>query len=252
MPIQSVQQAHDALMASMPSGAAHDSCPLCAPGHDREQEVAHVAETTAPAPAGNVYSEAQHFSLLKSAVENETASLTAEKSEFEARLSTLESEKAALATELSESKTRIDVLESDKVTAEAAAETAKTELADFKALLERKKIIEEKKSARKDRVKTANANLTDDYFTNERITRWAEMSDEAFDGLVGEMTEFAAAAAEKTVEKTDESVEKKTEKTTTDAARESAAFTGGEDPSTTDSGISPLAEFLAARRNKTA
>lgn len=207
-----------------------------------------MAETTAPAPAGNVYSEAQHFSLLKSAVESETASLTTEKSELEARLSTLESEKAALATELSEAKSRIDVLESDKATAEAAAETVKTEFADFKALLERKKLIEEKKSARKDRVKAANENLSDGYFTDERITRWAEMTDEAFDGLVGEMTEFAAAAATKSAEKAEETVEPKT----TEVARESAAFTGGENPSTTASAVSPLAEFLAARRNKSA
>ncbi len=207
-----------------------------------------MAETTAPAPVGNVYSEAQHFSLLKSAVESETASLTAEKSEFESRITTLESEKAALATELSETKTRIDVLESDKATAEAAAETAKTELADFKALLERKKLIEEKKSSRKERVKAANENLSDGYFTDERITRWAEMSDEAFDGLVGEMTEFAAAAATKTADKADDTVETKT----TEAARESAAFTGGETASTTTSDVSPLAEFLAARRNKSA
>lgn len=241
-----VQRAHDALMALMPEGASHENCPLCESGHDAEQEVAHVAETTQPVQ-GNVYTESQHFSLLKSAVEQANASLSTEKSELQSRVETLESEKAAIATELSEAKSRIDILESDKVTAEAAAETAKTELADFKDFLAKKKDVEEKKSKRKDRVKAANEHLGDDYFSDERVTRWAEMSDEGFDALVSEMTEFAAATKSKS-EVAAETVEKVAE-----GARESAAFTGGESPSTkTEGSISPLSEFLAARRNKSA
>lgn len=201
-----------------------------------------MAETTPPALPGNVYSEAQHFSLVKSAVETETASLTAEKSELAGRVETLESEKAALATELSELKSRIDVLESDKATAEAAADTAKTELADFKADLQRKQEIDEKKSTRKDRVKAANENLGDSYFSDERVTRWAEMSDEGFDALVAEMTEFAAASA-KPKGKGDEDEDEDTK--TSEKARESAAFTGGETPTNHDAGRSPLRQLLA-------
>ncbi len=243
MPTQTVQQAHDALLALKPDGAAHENCPLCGEGVNAEQEVAHVAETTSPVQ-GNVYSEAQHFSLLKSAVEQETAALATEKSELQAQVETLESEKAALATELSEAKSKIDVLESDKATAEAAAETAKTELADFKAFLEKKKQVEDKKSSRKDRVKAANENLGDSYFSDERITRWAEMDDEAFDALVAEMTEFAAAA--KPAEGEAKSDEKSDEKSTTEQARETAAFSGGETPSN-DSEGSVLSRFLVAR-----
>jgi chromosome segregation ATPase len=239
----SVQRAHDALMALMPEGAAHEECPLCGSGHDAEQEVAHVAnETTPPAVAGNVYSEAQHFSLVKSAIEQETAALTAEKSELQGRFETLEGEKAALATELSEAKSRIDVLESDKATAEAAAETAKTELADFKDFLKKKQETEDKKSGRKDRVKAANEHLADGYFTDERVTRWAEMSDESFDALVSEMTEFAAAAK---AEKADED---KSDEKTVEKARESAAFTGGVTPTATAEG-STLSLFLAKRQS---
>lgn len=200
-----------------------------------------MADAAAPVITGNQYSEAQHFSLLKSAVAQETASLTAEKSELQARIETLESEKAATATELSEAKSRIDVLESAKVAAEAAAETSKTELADFKAEILRKQEIETKKGARKDRVKAANENLSDGYFTDERITRWAEMSDETFDGLVSEMTEFAAAAKTATSETA-------TETKTTEKARETAAFTGGESPSTKTEGVSTLSSFLAKRQ----
>ena len=138
-----------------------------------------MADAAAPVITGNQYSEAQHFSLLKSAVAQETASLTAEKSELQARIETLESEKAATATELSEAKSRIDVLESAKVAAEAAAETSKTELADFKAEILRKQEIETK---------------------------------------------------------------------TTEKARETAAFTGGESPSTKTEGVSTLSSFLAKRQ----
>jgi chromosome segregation ATPase len=199
-----------------------------------------VAETTQPALPGNVYSEAQHFSLLKSAVEQETAALTSEKSDLTTRIETLESEKAATATELSEAMSKIDVLESDKATAEKAAEEARNELADFKAFLEKKKKTEDKKSSRKDRVKAANENLADAYFTDERITRWAEMEDDAFDALVSEMTEFASAGATKPA------AENEAETKTTEQARETAAFSGGETPQAGN--VSTLSSFLAARQ----
>ncbi len=192
----------------------------------------------APVITGNQYSEAQHFSLLKSAVEQETAALTTVKSELEAQVATLGSEKAALATELSEAQSKIDVLESDKATAEAATEIAKTELADFKAFIDKKKDVEDKKSSRKDRVKAANEHLGDSYFSDERITRWAEMSDEAFDALVGEMTEFAAAAKPEA----SESASTKT----TEMAKETAAFTGGVSANSTEG--SSLSTFLGVRR----
>lgn len=203
-----------------------------------EQEEVHVADAAAPALPGNHYSEAQHFSLVKSAVEQETAALTTEKAELEAKVATLESEKAATATKLSEAENRIDLLEADKATAEKAAEAAATELADFKALLEKKKEIEEKKKSRKEKVEAANAALAEDFFTDERITRWAEMSDESFEAFVVDMTEMAKAKP---------ATEASTEThTTTEAARETAAFTGGTTPSASE-GQSPLRQLLGLR-----
>lgn len=202
-------------------------------------------ETTQPAVSGNVYTEAQHFSLLESAVERETAAVAAEKSALEAQVQTLESEKAAQATALTEAQSRIDVLEAEKATAETAAETARTELADFKSELERKAQIEDKKKARKDRVKAANESLADDFFSEERITRWAEMSDESFDALVADMTEVASAA--KASAATKETTETVTE-TTTQQAKETAAFSGGTTPST--EGVSSLKSFLDMRQGR--
>lgn len=192
--------------------------------------------TTQPVP-GNVYSEAQHFSLLKSAVESETASLTTAKAELEARVEAVESEKAAKATELSEAQTRIDLLEADKASAEAAAEAARTELAEFKAEIARQAQISTLKDSRKSLVQAANAALSDDFFSDERITRWAEMSDEAFQVFVADLTEMAKATAPATATAT----------TTTEAARESAAFAGGTTPTATQ-GVSTLASLLGAQR----
>ncbi len=245
MPISSVQQAHDALLALKPAGALHEGCPVCGPEMAAEQEVAHVAETTALAPAGNVYTEAQHFSLLESAVERETAAMTAEKSELEARVTALESEKAATATELSEARARIDVLEADKVNAEAAAEAVRTELADFKAEIERKARVEELKASRKARVQTANANLGDAYYSDERVTRWAEMSDEQFDLLAADMADAAKDAPASKDDDAKADADKAPDKTA-EKARETAAFTGGETPSASEGSI--LGQFLGARR----
>lgn len=213
-----------------------------------------MADAAAPAISGNQYSEAQHFALLKSAVDQETSSLTAEKSELQGRIEALESEKAAQATELSEAKTKIDLLESDKVTAEAAAESARKELADFKDFLQKKEDTEKKKAGRTDRVKAANEHLTDGYFSDERVQRWAEMSDEDFNALVNEMTEFAAAA--KPAGKDDKSKDdakdaKDSKESVADKARESAAFTGGANTheSNGSQGVSTLGLLLAKRHD---
>jgi chromosome segregation ATPase len=168
-------------------------------------------------------------------VETETASLITAKSELEARVGVLESEKAATATELSEAKSRLDLLEADKSTAEAAAATARTELDEFKAEIARTAQIAELKTARQARVQTANANLATDFFSDERITRWAQMSEEAFDAFVTDMSEMAkpSQAGSTTV-------------TVTEAARESAAFAGGTTPATGQG--STTSQLLGTRR----
>jgi hypothetical protein len=193
-----------------------------------------VAEA-APAPVitGNQYSEAQHFSLLKSAVESETASLIAAKSELETRNELLESEKAALATELSGASARIDLLVAEKATVEAAATTARTELAEFKSEIARTAQIAELKDARKVRVQAANDRLPTGFFSEERITRWAEMANEVFDAFIVDMTEMAKITTATPV--------------STPAVRESAAFSGGITPTTTGL-ISTTAQLLGTRR----
>jgi hypothetical protein len=140
--------------------------------------------------AGNVYSEAQHFSLLKSAVEQETAALTTESRSCRLAVETLESEKAATATELSEAQVPDRRPGSRQGHRRGCCRTARTELADFKAEILARRSIEDKKSS----ARTGSRPPTSTWATTtsrRAITRWAEMSDEAFDALVSEMTEFA-------------------------------------------------------------
>lgn len=199
-----------------------------------------MSDTTAAAAAANVYTEAQHFALLESAIARETAQLTDEKGSLQAQVETLSSEKATLATELDGAKNRLDVLEAEKAAAEARAEAAVKEFEDFKAEMARKAEVAEKKTARVERVKSANSALGEGYFTEERAARWAEMSDEAFDALIADLVEAAAAV---------KPAELASEKPATELARESAAFKGGETASATE-GETALSKLLGVRMRR--
>lgn len=188
----------------------------------------------------NMYSEAQHFALLTSAVERETAQLAEAKVSLETQVETLTSEKAALADDLATVRAKADVLEAEKATAEARADAAVKEFEGFKAELARKAEIAEKKATRVERIKAANTSLSADYFTEERGVRWAEMSDETFEALVADLTE-AAAATTPAVTPGDAPA--------TELAKESAAFAGGQAPRSQTEG-STLSTLLGARRGR--
>lgn len=171
-----------------------------------------------------VFTEAQHFALLTSAVERETASLSEQKSELEVRVDTLESEKASLESSQTELQNRIDVLESEKAAeasradaAEQAFEAYKNELAEFAA-------IETRKTERAAAVKAADESLVDEYFTEARVQRWAEMADEQFEALVADLTEAAAAKKPFPPKADDDGDEDDAKK---EKARETAAFKTG-------------------------
>lgn len=201
------QALHDALLAAMPAGAFHeDACSLC-PAATRE-----TAKEAAPVSDDNrTFTEAEHLALLTDRVARETADLT--------------EAKTALETEVSELKQRVDVLEAEKAAAITERDNTKAEFEGFKKDLEEKAAVAERKEARVARVKAANESLPEDYFTEERATRWAEMADEAFDAFVADI----------------EAV-----KVPTTTARETAAFTGGDSPTAKSEG-SVLGSFLGLR-----
>lgn len=157
------------------------------------------------------YTEAEHLALSADAVKRETADL----SEAKATLETQVSEKAA----------RVDVLEAEK----AALETAKAELQTafdtYKAEVERAREVEIAKQDRVAKIKAANEQLPETYFTDERIQAWAEMDEATFTLVLDGLTALAGAPA---------------------AGKETAAFSGGTAPTSTDKPT--VGGIFAARR----
>lgn len=213
--IQSVQDAHDALLVGKPEGASHEGCPLCSSAGVPEKAL----EVVQVATDDKVFTEAQHVALLTSAVERETASLAEKSTELEATNATLVAEKAALETAQTELQTKIDVLESEKAAEAARAAAAEKALEDHKAELAEKAAVEERKATRLAAVKAADATLDDEYLNDTRVQRWAEMSEESFAALVEDL-EAAAKKKPAFLEKKDDDANEK--------ARETAAFKGGE------------------------
>ncbi len=85
-------------------------------------------------------------------------------------------------------------------------------------------------------MKAADSALPEEYFTEARAQRWAEMADDSFAALVADLTE--AASARPAVSKAAETAA--TEKD----VRETAAFKGGDGP-TSGSGTSLFGQFLS-------
>lgn len=229
--ISSVQRAHDELLQAMPAGVNHDDCPFCADLTEKAEEVVQVADESKA-----VFTEDQHFALLTSAVERETSSLTEAKSALETEVASLKASNAEIAAAKTETENRVDVLEAEKAAEVARADAAEKALADFKAELAETAAVEARKAERVDVVKAADENLDESYFTDTRIQRWAEMSSEAFEALVSDLTEAAAASKKKIPApqakgpQTEGNGDEDETPTLKQTARETSAFTGGEAP----------------------
>lgn len=142
------------------------------------------------------FTEAQNQALVDGAVKDATA-------EVSKQVESLEQEKADL-------QTKLDGLEAEKATLTKERDDAVKAHDDFKAETEKKETIATAKVARSKAVKDANDKLADDYFTDERVNRWAEMSEEAFADVIEAI--------------------KVTPATPPEPKRETAAFTGGATP----------------------
>lgn len=188
------------------------------------------------------FTETEHFALLTDAVARESASLTEKVQELEGTVTTVTQEKAE---EVSALQSRVDVLEAEKAAAEKAAADVQAAFDAYKAELAELAAVEARKAERAAKVKEVASDLEDTYFSDERVARWASMTEEAFEALIADLVE--ASASKKTpppFEKKDED-EKKNEE-----ARETAAFTGGDAPSAPAG--STLGQFLGGRRPSSA
>ena len=167
----------------------------------------------ATAVADRTYTEAEHLALSADAVTRETADLTAAKEVAE--------------TKVAELSGKVDVLEAAKVTEDTAKADLQKAFDDYKADIERLAEVTAAKEDRLAKVKAANASLADAYFTDERIQRWAEMSEEAFTTFVEDLGAAGGSATK---------------------AKETAAFSGG--ATITDPGKSTVGSLFAARRGE--
>lgn len=158
------------------------------------------------------YTEAEHLALMTDAVKRETAELA----EVKAGLESTNSELAA----------KVDVLEAEKAAAETKASQVQADFDAFKAEVERAREVEAAKQDRLKTVKAANESLPDSYFTEERIQRWAEMTEEAFASLIDDLTAAAGSV------------------------KETAAFSGGESPADKGATKVTVGSMFAARRGE--
>lgn len=189
----------------------------------------------AVADGERTFTEAQHFALLTDAVARETASLATVKEDLESKISVESTEKAALAATITELETRIDVLDAEKAAAEQARDAAIAEFTAHKDAEAEKAAVQARKDERLAAIKAADAQLAEEYFTDARALRWAEMSEESFAALVSDLSEAASARPSTAAAET---------ASTTEAVRETAAFKGGESP-TSGTGVSLFGQFLS-------
>lgn len=242
--------AHDHLLAEMPPGAVHDrgSCPVCAT-RQTASITSNTQEINVSGTDQRTFTLAEHEAILSDAVQREVAAATSDK---EARIQELEG--------------KIDTLEAEKASLVEAKEAAESKFEQFEQETERKREIAERRDARVDAVRSISiAELDDEYFTEQRVNRWAEMADEDFTALLEDLaapsllaltTEEASALdgleGQERLSKLGAVIAKRREvagdgtDATARTKRETAAFTGGATPTGTKPEGTGLRQFLGA------
>lgn len=130
------------------------------------------------------YTDEEHAALLKAARE-EAAS----------------AERSKVADELTEAHNKVDTLEAEKAAAEAKAEAAEQEKAEALEQVEKAKRIDSVRTERAKQMKDlAPASLGEEYFTEARLQRWAEMEEAQFSDLIGEFADAQLATVGTTAE----------------------------------------------------
>lgn len=120
------------------------------------------------------FSEDEAYAIAADRVAAETAKLQAEKDDLSAQLEDVTSQ--------------LEVASAKLATTEAELASARQEFADFKAELEAAKEKAEIASARVSAYKEAVPALPDDFYTAERASRWAEMSEDVFADMLATVT----------------------------------------------------------------
>lgn len=244
----SVLEAHDRLLAEMPPGASHMGCPICKNRETASGDIQDDQEVTRVATAnGRTFTEEEHEALLTDAVRREVAEAVADKEQT-----------------LTELQNKVDALEAEKASLEAKVTETEEAFEDFKQQAERDREIAERREGRVAAIRAISAHeLPDDYFTDARVTRWAEMADESFEAFLDDLSvttvstftpeEAAGLEGLEGEARRDKIVavvaaRKGSEEQTTPKP-ETAAFSGGATPgSKAQDGPSTLGSWLRTRR----
>lgn len=130
--------------------------------------------------AGRVFTEGEMYALVADNVNRETSTLTATV--------------ASLTTERAELQNQLDLAVSAGDVERARADQAEADLVAHKAEVEAEKARLALEGTRRDQVRAAAPHLVEEFFTQERASRWAGMSEESFADLLASFTEQAASA----------------------------------------------------------
>lgn len=175
----------------------------------------------------------QHSKLVAAEVLSETASLNSAIETLEAEVASLKAANEALAQEKADQAAAAELLEVAKAAAEKAAADAAKEFEDFKNAQAEKAAAALRKEERLAAVKAA-VDLDESFYTEARVQSWAELSEEDFASRVADLTEAAKMSkkAPKPADQNDGDADDVGDKTKVqEQARETAAFSGGGEPS---------------------
>ncbi len=171
-----------------------------------------------PAETPRTLTEHEAYAIAADRVVRETADLTD-------KVGRLETENAEL-------KAKLDVSETAVASEKAAKETAEKALADFKAETETAREVAARRGEREKKVREVAKHMKDDWFSEERIGRWAAMEDAQFSEYVAEIAALGGAAAPAPAT----------------APRETAMVGAAVKPAGTESDFGPMAQMFGARR----
>lgn len=194
-----LQALHDQLLAEMPEGAHHETCPMCEtqldPTTGGDPHMSDKTVTQDDLDAAKAEAD-QAKADLAAAAERETE-LAAELEAAKAKLNESEVGKAVSAA-VAEKDTEIADLQSKLDTAEAERQAATKALDDFKAEVEAKETAAadftaylERAKARQDALK--DSELYSDEHIAENLPRFTAMDDEQFEASIADVKTAIAA-----------------------------------------------------------
>jgi len=134
-----------------------------------------------PATQPRTLTEDEAYAIAADRVTRETAALSAQVETLTGQVGELQS--------------KLDVSEAALATEKASREAAEKSLVDYKADVERQREVAARREERAAKVREIAGHLKDDFYTDARLDRWAQMDDEAFQAWCSELREMVPATA---------------------------------------------------------